>query len=106
MIIPGWYEGRDKGVWNECLVNGEFHDVENLWAERFLVYPTDPNSDPQNRSSPKLRNMTSVRAKAEIYNRTCHRELYFIWRWSKDLPWKVLRDARVTWRDGFVSDNI
>jgi hypothetical protein len=37
MRIPGWHEGRDKSAWNEGPVNGEFHDVEDFGAERFLV---------------------------------------------------------------------
>jgi cytochrome P450 len=47
----GWHEGRDKKVWNEGPVNGELRDVEDFWAERFLVYPNDPNSGPRKPSA-------------------------------------------------------
>ncbi|XMA15626.1 hypothetical protein WAI453_008417 [Rhynchosporium graminicola] len=46
IIASSWHEQRDKAVWNEGPVNGEFHSVEDFWAERFLVYPNDPNSGP------------------------------------------------------------
>ncbi|KAE8443147.1 hypothetical protein EG329_002316 [Mollisiaceae sp. DMI_Dod_QoI] len=42
-----WHEARDQNVWNEGPVNGEFHSVEDFWAERFLVYPNDPNTGPR-----------------------------------------------------------
>jgi cytochrome P450 len=47
MRPPGWHEQRDKNVWNEGPVNGQVHDVEDFWAERFLVYPNDPSSGPR-----------------------------------------------------------
>ncbi|KAH7342494.1 cytochrome P450 [Rhexocercosporidium sp. MPI-PUGE-AT-0058] len=46
IITSSWHEQRDRSVWNEGPVNGEFHSVEDFWAERFIVYPNDPNSGP------------------------------------------------------------
>lgn len=41
-------EKRDRSVWNEGPVNGVLlHSVEDFWAERFIVYPNEPNSGPR-----------------------------------------------------------
>ncbi|KAF8855617.1 cytochrome P450 [Acephala macrosclerotiorum] len=47
ITVSSWHEHRDRSVWNEGPVNGEFHSVEDFWAERFIVYPNDPNSGPR-----------------------------------------------------------
>ena len=47
VIASSWHEQRDRNVWNEGPVNGEFHSVEDFWAERFLVYPNDPSTGPR-----------------------------------------------------------
>ncbi|KAL2075856.1 hypothetical protein VTL71DRAFT_799 [Oculimacula yallundae] len=59
IIASSWHEQRDKSVWNEGPVNGEFHDVEDFWAERFIVYPNDQSTGPakpgrDTKSKPKL----------------------------------------------------
>ncbi|KAK0125683.1 hypothetical protein ONS95_000314 [Cadophora gregata] len=46
IVTSNWHEQRDRSVWNEGPVNGEMHSVDEFWAERFLVYPNDPNSGP------------------------------------------------------------
>ncbi|KAH7419535.1 cytochrome P450 [Cadophora sp. MPI-SDFR-AT-0126] len=46
IVASSWHEQRDRSVWNEGPVKGEMHSVEDFWAERFLVYPNDPNSGP------------------------------------------------------------
>ncbi|KAG4438382.1 hypothetical protein IFR05_006144 [Cadophora sp. M221] len=58
IITSSWHEQRDRSVWNEGPVNGEVHSVEDFWAERFLVYPNDPNSGPA-----KPRRDTKTKAK-------------------------------------------
>lgn len=47
IVASSWHEQRDRNVWNEGPINGEFHSVEDFWAERFLVYPNDPLSGPR-----------------------------------------------------------
>ncbi len=47
IVASSWHEHRDKKVWNEGPSNGVSHPVEEFWAERFLVYPNDPNSGPR-----------------------------------------------------------
>lgn len=47
IIASSWHEQRDKNVWNEGPVRGEYHSVKDFWAERFLVYPNEPNSGPR-----------------------------------------------------------
>jgi cytochrome P450 len=46
IIASSWHEGRDRNVWNEGSVGDNFHSVEDFWADRFIVYPHDPNSGP------------------------------------------------------------
>lgn len=46
IIASSWHEQRDRSVWNEGPVDGQFHSVEDFWAERFIVYPNDPDSGP------------------------------------------------------------
>lgn len=62
ILASSWHEQRDRSVWNEGPVNGEFHSVEDFWAERFIVYPNDPNSGPAKpgRDS-KLKSKTSIK---------------------------------------------
>ncbi|PVH80017.1 cytochrome P450 [Cadophora sp. DSE1049] len=44
IVTSSWHEQRDRSVWNEGPAME--HSVEEFWAERFLVYPNDPNSGP------------------------------------------------------------
>lgn len=46
IVASSWHEHRNTNVWNEGPVKGEFHSVEDFWAERFLVFPDDPSSGP------------------------------------------------------------
>lgn len=65
IIASSWHEQRDRKVWNEGPVNGEFHSVEDFWAERFLVYPNDPNSGPRKPGSVAKSKPTKADAKAD-----------------------------------------
>ena len=56
ILASSWHEQRDRSVWNEGPVNGQFHSVDDFWAERFLVYPNDPTTGPRKPGSdPKPR---------------------------------------------------
>lgn len=47
IIASSWQEARNRETWNQRGRDGEEHDVENFWAERFLVYKDDPFSGPR-----------------------------------------------------------
>ena len=48
IVASSWHEQRDREVWNQGGGNGgEVHDVEDFWADRFVVYPDDPFSGPR-----------------------------------------------------------
>ena len=51
ILVSGWHEQRDRSVWNEGPVNGTFHSLEEVWAERFIVYPDNPLSGPRKSSA-------------------------------------------------------
>jgi len=64
IIASSWHEHRDKNVWNEGPSNGVSHPVEEFWAERFLVYPNDPNSGPR-RPDSKMKAKIRISEKSE-----------------------------------------
>lgn len=47
ILASTWHEHHDNKIWNEGPVNGISHPVDEFWAERFLVFPNDPNSGPR-----------------------------------------------------------
>lgn len=47
ILASAWHEHRDTSVWNEGPVNGALHPVDEFWAERFLVFPNNPNGGPR-----------------------------------------------------------
>ncbi|KFY51268.1 hypothetical protein V497_09285 [Pseudogymnoascus sp. VKM F-4516 (FW-969)] len=47
IIVSSWQEARNRETWNQRGRDGEEHDVEEFWAERFLVYKDDPLSGPR-----------------------------------------------------------
>ncbi|KFY81326.1 hypothetical protein V500_11534 [Pseudogymnoascus sp. VKM F-4518 (FW-2643)] len=47
IMASSWQEARNRETWNQRGRNGEEHDVEEFWAERFLVYKDDPLSGPR-----------------------------------------------------------
>jgi len=47
ILVSTWHARRDRTVWNEGPVNGELHPVDDFWAERFIVYPSDPSTGPR-----------------------------------------------------------
>ncbi|KFY18446.1 hypothetical protein V493_08610 [Pseudogymnoascus sp. VKM F-4281 (FW-2241)] len=47
IIASSWKEARNRETWNQRGRDGEEHDVEEFWAERFLVYKDDPFSGPR-----------------------------------------------------------
>ncbi len=47
IVTSAWHEQRNKDIWNEGPVNGEFHSVDEFWGERFLVDPNNPESGPR-----------------------------------------------------------
>ncbi|TKA77372.1 hypothetical protein B0A49_01511 [Cryomyces minteri] len=45
IVASHWHAARDKRIWNES-TDEDPHPVDDFWAERFLVYPDDPESGP------------------------------------------------------------
>ncbi|KAL2353337.1 cytochrome P450 [Cryomyces antarcticus] len=50
IVASHWHAARDKKIWNEG-TDKDPHPVDDFWAERFLVYPDDPESGPAKSTS-------------------------------------------------------
>ncbi len=50
-MISSYTSHMDPNVWNTG-TNDDPHPIDEFWAERFLVHPTDPSSGPLKKAVP------------------------------------------------------
>jgi hypothetical protein len=111
ILVSAWHEKRDRSVWNEGPVNGNFIPLrtselrDSLYIRRTLRQDLESQIHHLHLLR-QLQARMKRRVTGHITRRSPSRIVYPIWRRTEDLQGEVLREARSVRKYGVVLDDV